>query len=66
MLTKFDLLVSSITSTGKTSDLGSDGEINEARETAERLLDDTLKKVSLDSLLSQQLVTPVSGEYLFK
>lgn len=66
MLTKFDLLVSSITSPGKTSDLGSDGEINEARETAERLLDDTLKKVSLDSLLSQQLVTPVSGEYLFK
>ncbi|KAF8554024.1 hypothetical protein OG21DRAFT_1143437 [Imleria badia] len=60
VLTKFDLLVNSITITEKTSDLGGDDEINEARETAERLLDDTLKKVSLDSLLSQQLVAPVS------
>jgi len=62
VLTKFDLLVDSITTTEKTSDLGSDDEIDEARETAEHVLDDTLKKISLDSLLSQQLVVPVSRE----
>ncbi|KAG6372155.1 hypothetical protein JVT61DRAFT_7945 [Boletus reticuloceps] len=60
VLTKFDLLVNSTTSTENTSGLGVDDEIDEIRETAERLLDDTLKKVPLDSLLSQQLVTPVS------
>lgn len=62
MLTKFDLLVNSISITGKTTDLDCDDELNEARETAERLFDDMLKKVSLDSLLSQQLVAPVSSE----
>ncbi|KAI9457035.1 hypothetical protein HD554DRAFT_2143532 [Boletus coccyginus] len=61
VLTKFDLLVDSITTTEKTSDLGCDDEIDEDRETAEHLLDDTLKKISLDSLLSQQLVVPVSS-----
>lgn len=62
MLTKFDLLVNSISITGKTTGLDCDDELNEARETAERLFDDMLKKVSLDSLLSQQLVVPVSSE----
>jgi len=60
VLTKFDLLVNSIPSTGKASASFGNDEINEARETAEHLLDDTLMKFSIDSLLSQQLVTPVS------
>ncbi|KAG9316108.1 hypothetical protein JVU11DRAFT_3782 [Chiua virens] len=56
VLTKFDLLVDSIASV-KISNLGGD---DKRREEAERILDNTLKNISLDSLLSQQLVTPVS------